>query len=258
MGCGWAFRASQRRRFRVSWDRHETEPQVQSLCVGLLISGAGRLRASAAEEPEPPIVDPGPPGGAPSDAIVLFDGKDLSAWQDARGGPARWEVRDGMLIVNGTGNIFTKQEFGACQLHLEWCAPPPEGKTGQARGNSGVYLQGRYEIQILDSYQNRTYPKGQAGALYGNFPPLVNACRKPGEWQTYDIVFQPPLPGPNGEIIPGFITVIHNGVLVQNHVPVKNATTAAAFRGPVAKGPLMLQDHGCSVRFRNIWIRRLD
>jgi hypothetical protein len=230
-------------------------PYALAWLIGLC---AGGLILEVAAQSEPPVVDPGPPGGPPSDAIVLFDGKDLSAWRDAQGGPARWEVRDGMMIVNGTGNIFTKQEFGACQLHVEWCAPPPEGQTGQARGNSGVYLQGRYEVQILDSYQNKTYPNGQAGALYGVFPPLVNACRKPGEWQVYDIIFRPPLPGPAGEIIPGSLTVLHNGLLIQHEVPVKTATTAAAFSGPVAKGPLMLQDHGNPVRFRNIWIRPLD
>ncbi|RME89480.1 MAG: DUF1080 domain-containing protein, partial [Verrucomicrobia bacterium] len=131
-----------------------------SLCRTAALLAVGGFLIQAAERPEPPVVDPGPPGGPPSDAIVLFDGKDLSAWRDAKGGPARWEVRDGMMIVNGTGNIFTKQEFGACQLHVEWCAPPPNGKTGQGRGNSGVYLQGRYEVQVLDSYRNKTYPDG--------------------------------------------------------------------------------------------------
>lgn len=221
--------------------------------------GAAGLLTQAADRPEPPVVDPGPPGGIPSDAIVLFDGKDLSAWRNDKGGPAKWEVRDGVAIVNGTGSIFTKQEFGDCQLHVEWAAPPPRGKSGQGRGNSGVYLQGRYEIQVLDSYRSKTYPDGQAGAFYGNFPPLVNACRPPEQWQTYDIIFHAPKPAADGKtVVPGSFTVLHNGVLIQDHVPVKRSTTAAAFRGVTEKGPLVLQDHGNPVRYRRIWIRPLN
>ncbi|MCB1127346.1 MAG: DUF1080 domain-containing protein [Verrucomicrobiae bacterium] len=220
-------------------------------------SGGLFLAAQAADLPQPKVIDPGPPGGIPSDAIVLFDGKDLSAWRDANGGPARWEVKDGMAVVNGTGSLFSKAEFGACQLHVEWASPEPAGKEGQGRGNSGVYLQGRYEIQVLDSYGSKTYPDGQAGALYSNFPPLVNACRPPTEWQSYDILFHPPLAGADGQIVPGSITVLHNGVVIQDHVPVKNSTTAAAFTGPVEKGPLVLQDHGCPVRYKRLWIRPL-
>lgn len=215
------------------------------------------VAAHGADWPEPPVINPGSAGGIPSDAIVLFDGKDLSAWRNAAGAPAGWKIEDGVAIVNGTGNIFTRQRFGACQLHVEWAAPEPSDQNGQGRGNSGVYLQGRYEIQILDSYRNKTYPDGQAGAFYGNFPPLVNACRPPGAWQTYDIIFHPPLPDDNGGIVPGSFTVLHNGVLIQDHVPVKNATTAAAFQGPVAEGPLMLQDHGNPARYKRIWIRPL-
>lgn len=211
----------------------------------------------AAEVPEPRAVDPGPPGGPPSDAVVLFDGRDLSRWRGANG-EARWKVAEGVLEVNGTGNIFTKAEFGSCQLHVEWAAPAEVKGNDQGRGNSGVYLQGRYEIQILDSYQSRTYPEGQAAAFYGHSAPLVNACRKPGEWQTYDIVFHPPLPSDDGKsVTPGSFTVFHNGVLVQDHVPVKTPTTAAAFGGAVARGPLMLQDHGNPVRYRNLWVRPL-
>lgn len=215
------------------------------------------LATQAADLPEPRIIDPGPPGGIPSDAIILFDGDGLSAWRNAKGGPARWEVKDGMAVVNGTGNIFTKEEFGACQLHVEWAAPERTDKDGQGVGNSGVYLQGRYEIQVLDSYGSKTYPDGQAGAFYGNFPPLVNACRPPTEWQSYDIIFHPPLPGNDGQIKPGSFTVLHNGVLIQDHVPVKNSTTAAPFTGPVEKGPLVLQDHGNPVRYKRLWIRPL-
>lgn len=211
-------------------------------------------------EQEPKVVNPGPVGGPPSDAIELFNGKDLSQWQGSNGGEAKWVVADGVATVNGTGSIRTKEEFGDVQLHVEWATPAEVKGDGQGRGNSGVYLQGRYEIQVLDSYQNKTYFNGQAGSFYGNFAPLVNASRKPGEWQTYEIIFHAPKPGSDGkEGQPGSFTVLHNGVLVQDHIPVKGqASTAAEFKGKGATGPLILQDHGNPVRYRNIWIRRLD
>src|SRR5438067_2330648 len=160
------------------------------------------LSARAADQPEPKIIDPGPP---PSDALVLFDGKDLSQWKGDNGGDAKWIVRDGYAEVNGTGSIMTKQEFGDVQLHVEWATPTKVSGDGQGRGNSGVYLQGRYEIQVLDSYQNHTYADGHAGAFYGNFAPLVNAARKPGEWQSYDIIFQAPKPSSDGKSVePGY------------------------------------------------------
>jgi hypothetical protein len=206
---------------------------------------------------EPPVIDPGPIGGPPSDALVLF-GQDLSHWKSANGGEAKWTVENGIMKVNGTGNIVTKEEFGDVQVHVEWATPSEVKGEGQGRGNSGVYLQGRYEIQVLDSYQNKTYANGQAGALYGVAAPLVNACRKPGEWQTYDIIFHAPRRSTDGKVEPGSVTVLHNGVLVLDQVAVSGkSTTAAAFQGVVAKGPLMLQDHGNPVRFRNVWIRRL-
>ncbi len=216
------------------------------------------LAANGAEV-EPKVVDPGPVGGPPADAIVLFDGKDLSKWKNLKGDEAQWVVADGVVTVNGTGNILTKEEFGDVQLHVEWAAPAEVKGDGQGRGNSGVYLQGRYEIQVLDSYQNKTYFNGQASAFYGHNAPLVNASRKPGEWQVYDIIFHPPKPSEDGKsVVPGSFTVLHNGVLVQDHIPVAgDATTSAQFSGAAAKGPLMLQDHGNPVRFRNIWIRRL-
>jgi len=218
------------------------------------VQSVGKSPTSA----EPPVIDPGPIGGPPSDAVLLFNGQDLSRWQSASGGEAKWKVASGVLEVNGTGNIVTKEEFGDLQLHVEWASPSEVKGEGQGRGNSGVYLQGRYEIQVLDSYQNKTYANGQAGALYGVAAPLVNACRKPGEWQTYDIIFHPPRPLPDGKMEAGSVTVLHNGVLVQDHVAVSGeSTTAAAFQGVVAKGPLMLQDHGNPVRYRNIWVRRL-
>lgn len=214
--------------------------------------------ADSPKEQEPPVIDPGPVGGPPSDAIVLFDGKDLSNWRNDKGGEAKWKVMDGYAEVNGTGNIVTKEQFGDVQLHVEWATPAEVKGEGQGRGNSGVYLQGRYEIQVLDSYQNKTYPNGQAAAFYGHAAPLVNASRKPGEWQSYDIIFHGPKKGPDGQVQPGSFTVLHNGVLVQDQIPVKgDATTAAMFQGVVSKGPLVLQDHGNPVRYRNIWIRLL-
>jgi hypothetical protein len=224
-----------------------------SIAAALFVCGTFSSFAQTAKEPT--VVDPGPP---PSDAIVLFNGKDLSQWKGEDGKAAGWIVRDGYMEVNGTGNILTRQEFGDVQLHVEWATPAKVEGDGQGRGNSGVYLQGRYEIQVLDSHNNKTNPDGQAGAFYGNFPPLVNASRKPGEWQTFDIIFKAPKPSADGKSVePGSFTVLHNGLLVQNNVPVKSATTAAAFKGAVQKGPLLLQDHGNPVRFRNIWIRPL-
>jgi hypothetical protein len=213
------------------------------------------LATNAGEDPvEPSVVDPGPP---PADAIVLFDGKDLAQWRGEKGA-ARWKLEDGAMVVNGTGSIMTRESFGDCQLHLEWAAPAEVEGEGQGRGNSGVYLQGRYEIQILDSYENKTDPTGQAGAFYGHAAPLINASRKPGEWQTYDIIFHAPRRTAEGKIEPGSFTVLHNGVLIQDHVPIPgDPTTAAPLRGVADEGPLVLQDHGNPVRFRNIWIRRL-
>ena len=198
----------------------------------------------AAESTEPPVIEPGPIGGPPSDALVLFGGQNLSFWKSEHGGQAKWKVENGGMEVNGTGNIVTTEEFGDVRVHVEWAAPSEVKGEGQGRGNSGVYLQGRYEIQVLGSYQNKTCFNGQAGALYGVAAPLVNACRKPGEWQTNDIIFHAPRRAPDGKVEPGSVTVLHNGVLVLDHVAVAGeSTTAAAFQGVVAKGPLMLQDH---------------
>lgn len=205
--------------------------------------------------PEPKVVDPGPPGGPPSDAIVLFDGKDLSAWTGAE----KWRVQDGYAICGG--NISTKRAFGDCQLHVEWAAPAPAKGEGQGRGNSGVYLMGFYEVQVLDSYGNTTYFDGQAGSVYKQRPPLVNACRKPGEWQTYDIIFHAPRFDRAGKLLtPATLTLLHNGVLVQDHFELLGRS---AYRKPPTyaphepKLPLTLQYHGHPVRYRNIWIREL-
>ena len=208
---------------------------------------------------EPRVITPGTAGSPPSDAIILFDGKDLSHWKSTKGEPADWTLGDGYFEVKPhTGNIFTKEEFGDIQLHVEWASPNPPKGEGQDRGNSGIYFQGRYEIQVLDSYQNKTYFDGQAAALYSIAQPLVNACRPPGEWQTYDITFHPPKPDDFGRITPGSITVLHNGVLVQDHTAVTGKTTpASVFKDAAAKGPLVLQDHNHPVRYRNIWVRKL-
>ncbi len=232
---------------------------LNSLLTATVVVSCGDLfAAEKVKLPEPPVIDPGPPGGVPSDAIVLFDGTDLSRWRGTKTNAARWKVQNGYMEVTRTGEIFTKEEFGDVQLHVEWASPAEVKGKDQGRGNSGVYLMGRYEIQVLDSYENKTYPDGQAAAFYGNAAPLVNACRKPGEWQTYDIIFHVPKPQADSSVAPGSFTVLHNGVLVQDHIPVKGqSTTASALKGVATKGPLVLQDHGNPVRYRNIWIRKL-
>ena len=216
--------------------------------------------------PVPPVVDPGTastqetPGKPPSDAIVLFDGRDLSQWQMKDGSPAKWKVANGyMETVPKAGYIFTKKSFADYQLHLEFATPTPAEGSGQDRGNSGVFLMGLYEIQVLDSYNNRTYADGQAGAVYGQYPPLVNASRKPAEWQTYDIVFHPSHFSSDGKLIRlGRVTVLHNGVLVQDNVEIQGPTVTGEPDKPHAdKLPLGLQDHNHPVRYRNIWLREI-
>ncbi|HEY8511859.1 MAG TPA: DUF1080 domain-containing protein [Cyclobacteriaceae bacterium] len=216
-------------------------------------------------EPQPKIVTPGTtPSDPPSDAIVLFDGRDLSKWVSVdNGGPAKWTVKDGAVTVApGTGDIRTKESFGDIQLHIEWRAPEvtDPSKVSQGRGNSGVFLQERYEVQVLDNYQNKTYINGQAGSIYKQHIPLANACKKPGEWQTYDIIYTAPRFGTDGRVVvPAYVTVIHNGVLLLNHVALLGATEYIGF--PLYKehgdAPLRLQDHGNLVSYRNIWVRKL-
>jgi hypothetical protein len=218
--------------------------------------------------PEPPIITPGTastqdrPGRPPSDAVMLFNGKDLSNWESLKGGPAKWTVGKGYFAtVPGSGYIRTKAAYGDCQLHVEWATPDPPHGTDQDRGNSGVFLHGLYEIQVLDSYNNVTYADGEAAAVYGQYPPLVNAARKPGEWQTYDIVFHGPRFDSGGKLLrPGNVTVFYNGVLVQDHVELMGPT-AHHKRPPYTptpeKLPLSLQDHNHPVRYRNLWIREL-
>ena len=211
------------------------------------------------EDPQPTVIDPGGPGKAPSDAIVLFDGKDLSKFRGERKPEPGWKIDNGVMESTPPGGIFSKEEFADCQVHVEFATPSNVKGDGQSRGNSGVYLMGRYEIQVLDNYNNKTYPNGQCGAIYGHHVPLVNACRPPGEWQMYDIIFHPPKKLTDGTVRPGSFTVFHNGVLIQDNVAVTGEGTAASpLRGIVEKGPLYLQDHGNPVRFRNVWVRKLN
>jgi len=238
--------------------------------VGMLFATAAlgqtlqEIPPSPAPKNEPVVVTPGKTDREPpSDAVVLFDGKDLSRWKSARdGGDAKWQVQDGYAeVVAKTGPISTKDEFGDCQLHIEWASPVVVEGEGQGRGNSGVFLMDRYEVQVLDSYQNPTYAHGQAASVYKQYAPLVNASRKPGEWQTYDIVFHAPRFDAEGRVIDrARVTVIHNGVLVQNNVELLGDTPhnrPALYIAHPPKGPLSLQDHGDKVRYRNIWIRPL-
>lgn len=221
------------------------------------------------DRPKPPIVNPGTgappaePGRAPSDAVVLFDGRDANAWVDRNGAPTRWRVEDGALVVTPhSGDAISRQAFGDCQIHLEWAEPTPAQGEGQERGNSGVLIMGKYEIQVLDSYDNVTYADGQAGSVYGQYPPLVNVSRPPGEWQSYDIIWHRPRFDDDGHVErPARVTVLQNGVLVQDDV-VLTGPTANGSRPPYTKDPdrlpLELQDHGFPLRFRNIWVRNLE
>lgn len=203
---------------------------------------------------EPKVVDPGPVGGPPADAVILFDGKDLSEWNNGD----KWKIENGVAIAYKT-SISTKKQFGDCQLHIEWASPNPPKGRGQARGNNGVKMMGRYEIQILDSFENKTYLDGMCGALYKQRPPLVNVCRKPGEWQSFDIIFEAPRFDDAKKLVrPAYLTVLHNGVLIHNHVEIEGTTAydvppRYTAHGP--KGPILLAYHGDPVRFRNIWVR---
>lgn len=201
--------------------------------------------------------------GVPSDAIILFDGTNLSEWRSSGGGAAPWRVRDGFVeVAPGSGDIETARQFGDVQLHIEWATPAEVSGDGQGRGNSGVFLMGMYELQVLDSYENRTYADGQAASIYGQHPPLVNAARPPGEWQTYDIVFRRPHFDSTGALTsPARMTVLHNGVLVHDAVELSGATANQRRATYTAHGdrlPIKLQDHGNRTRFRNIWVREIE
>jgi len=215
--------------------------------------------------PAPTVVAPTPstaPQSPPSDAVVLFSGEDLDAWRHPDGEAASWTVREGYAAVKpGSGSIQTREDFGDVQLHLEWMVPQSIEGKGQALGNSGVFLMGKYEVQILNSYENLTYPDGQAAAMYGQYPPLVNVTRPPGRWQTYEIIFRRPHFDEDGDLVePARITVYHNGVLVQDHVTLTGPTghkNRPPYKQHEPRLPLRLQDHNNAVRFRNIWLREL-
>ena len=227
-----------------------------------------RWKPNDPDRPLPPVIDAGTastqdsPGRPPSDAILLFGGKDLSQWAGEDGQAAKWKVANGyMEVVPHSGFIHTLQAFGDCQLHVEFAEPMPPVGADQGRGNSGVFLMGLFEIQVLDSYQNKTYADGQASAVYGQFPPQVNAASAPGLWQTYDIIFHGPRFDKDGKVLRAArFTVLHNGVLVQDNVELSGPTAhheRPPYKPTPDKLPLSLQDHGNPVRFRNIWIREL-
>ncbi|MBA3698290.1 MAG: DUF1080 domain-containing protein [Planctomycetes bacterium] len=213
------------------------------------------------ERPQPTVVTPGTfstqdqPGKPPSDAIVLFDGTNLDKWQNQN-----WKLENGYMEA-AKGQQTSKDSFGDIQLHIEWTSPVPGKGEGQGRGNSGVFLMGIYEIQVLDCFENQTYPDGQTAAIYGSFPPLVNANRKPGEWQMYDIIWEcPKFDGDKKVVKPAFVTVIHNGIVVHHRTELKGRTNhkaAAAYTPHSATGPISMQDHGNPVKYRNIWVRPL-
>lgn len=243
-----------------------------SVQLSLSVLGLVAVTSSAAaQEPgpfpapksEPTVVTPGKTNAdPPADAIVLFNGQNLSRWQSADGSAAKWRVTDGYAeVVPGAGDILTREKFGDAQLHIEWATPAVVKGEGQDRGNSGVFLMERYEVQVLDSYHNRTYYHGQAGSIYKQHAPLANASRKPGEWQAYDIVFRAPRFDDQGKVIErARITVFHNGVLIQNNAEIYGITyndRPSIYIAHSAQEPLRLQDHGNPTRYRNIWIRRL-
>lgn len=240
---------------------------MDALKNSLQAQTVGKWKVHDEDRSQAPVVEPGYqyqqlPVPAPADAVVLFDGTDLQQWESVKGGAATWKVENGFMeVVKKTGDIRTKKAFGDCQLHVEWATPEVIEGEGQGRGNSGVFLMGMYEIQVLDSYKNPTYADGQAAAIYGQFPPLVNASRPPGHWQTYDIIFRAPRFADDGALrSPAYLTVFHNNILVHDRVALTGPTAhkeRPPYKQHAAKLPLMLQDHGNPVRFRNIWIREI-
>lgn len=228
----------------------------------LLLNAQNDPKTTELWEPVPPKVTPGENGTPPSDAIILFDGKDSLKFESVNGGEVKWKVENGyMTVVPKTGNIKTKQGFGDCQLHIEWRTPEFDDDEGQGKGNSGIILMGKYELQVLDSYESKTYANGQAASIYKQHIPLVNACKNSGEWQTYDIIFTAPKFGREGRMVsPARITVLHNGILVQNNVSLLGPTEfigLPVYKVHGDKEPLILQNHTDLVSYRNIWIREL-
>ncbi|MDX1638386.1 MAG: DUF1080 domain-containing protein [Balneolaceae bacterium] len=215
-------------------------------------------------EPVPEKVTPGSSyGDPPSDAIVLFDGTDFSNWEHTDGSEVQWTLEDGAMTVKpGTGGIQTRQNHGSIQLHIEWRAPEPEGGQGQDRGNSGVFLHNRYEVQVLDSYNNETYSNGMAGSIYKQYIPAVNAAKAPGEWQTYDIIFEAPEFNDDGSVAkPAYLTVFWNGIMVHHKAELKGPTVYIGhpeYEAYEGGAPLSLQDHSHTVSYRNIWMRELE
>jgi hypothetical protein len=279
------------RQLAYLWPRHQrvfiSSVSMKNLTLLTLLLSAGAATAQLQPdkqtpesteiwEPVPPVVTPGNTGpsatgiSAPSDAIVLFDGKNTDAFVAVKGysprdwatneGPLKWPVENGTLFSTKGFTARTKQEFGDIQLHIEFKTPDKVEGTGQGRGNSGIFLQGRYEVQVLDNYENATYVDGMVGSVYKQAIPLANPSRKPGQWQTYDIVYQAPRFSKSGLMSePGYVTVLLNGVLVQNHTAIRGTTEYIGFPRVTAhgKGPILLQDHGNPVGFRNIWVREL-
>jgi hypothetical protein len=236
------------------------------LCMNfILLSNLFSQKEPEATEvwhPEARVVTPAEDNAPPSDAIVLFDGKNLEEWSSMENNAAaEWKVADNcMTVVKEKGNIKTKRKFGDIQLHIEWRTPAVVKGEGQGRGNSGIFFQEKYEVQVLDNYENKTYSNGQAASIYKQSMPLVNACKKPGEWQTYDIIFTAPKFNKDGiKVSAAFLTVIHNGVLVQNHVEVKGSTEYIGQPKNLAHGKasIVLQDHSNPVSYRNVWVREL-
>ena len=236
-----------------------------ALCSAMSVYAAKEVKKYAVHDmsrPRPPVVMPADePGGPPSDAIILFDGKSTPGLISTKGGEVGWKIENGyMEVVKKSGGIRTKEDFGNCQLHVEWATPAEVKGSGQGRGNSGIFFMGRYEVQILDSYKNETYADGQAAAIYGQHPPMFNACREPGEWQSYDIVFLRPLFDGDKLVRKARITVLHNGVAVHNNLEIEGSTfhkKKAAYSPHPDELPITIQNHGNPVRFRNVWVRRL-
>jgi len=245
-------------------DMQKLLPLLLAMVIGSLSLVCQEIKPEATEvwEPEPAIVTPGDSDEEPpSDAIILYDGSNTDAWQHSDGSAVQWTAEGNALVVKAkSGSIKSVDNFGSMQLHIEWRTPTEVIGESQGRGNSGVYIQGKYEVQILDSYDNRTYSNGQAGSIYKQAIPLANAMRGPGEWQTYDIIYQAPtFTNDSTYLTPPYVTVIHNGVVVQNHTEIKGTTEYIGAPKVVRHddGPIMLQDHGNPTAFRNIWVRKL-